>query len=101
MFIASGRIVMDFYNNDNVTLKHKKLDELCKDIKRKFNVSILEIADFDDPEKCVLGFAAVVPETWKKSSARDFLDSITKTIDALSFARVTVEDVDLIYHGNG
>ncbi|MEK6705907.1 MAG: DUF503 family protein [Bdellovibrionota bacterium] len=99
MLIGSGRIVLDFYNNDSLALKRRELSSLCDELRRKFNVSALEVADFDDPEKCVLGFAAVIPESWKTSSARSLLKKICDTIDQTAFARVTVEDVELLNHG--
>lgn len=96
MFVGVARIVLDFYNNDDVGKKRKLLDELCVDIRRKFNVSAMEVADFDDPERCVIGFAAVIPETWKTQSADSFMEKVCKTIDETAFARVTVEDWDLL-----
>lgn len=96
MDVGVGRIVLDFYNNDNLALKHKQLETLCNDLRKKFNVSALEVADFDDPERCVIGFAAVIPETWKHQSAQSFIDKICKTIDETSVARVMVEDVDFL-----
>lgn len=99
MLIGVGRIVLDFYNNDKAALKRRKLEELCKDLRRKFNISALEVADFDDPERCVIGFAAVIPEDWETTSARSFLEKIRQTIDEMSFARVMVEDCDLLSHG--
>jgi uncharacterized protein YlxP (DUF503 family) len=99
MLIGVGRIVLDFYNNDKAAKKRKLLEGLCKDLRKKFNVSALEVADFDDPEKCVIGFAAVIPEDWKTSSARSLVDKIAQTIDQTAFARVTVEDCDLLSHG--
>jgi uncharacterized protein YlxP (DUF503 family) len=101
MLLAVGRLVLDFYNNDALAAKHRGLEELCKDLRKKFNVSALEIADFDDPERCVIGFAAVIPETWRDQSAQDFLDKIVKEIDEKSFARISVEDVDLLEFGGG
>lgn len=99
MWIGVGRIVMDFYNNDNVSLKRKNIEELCQDLRKKFNLSILEVADFDDPERCVIGFAAAIPENWKTQSAQSFVQKICETIDQTSFARVTVEDWDILSHG--
>lgn len=99
MWIGVGRIVLDFYNNDKAALKRKKLEELCNDLRRKFNISALEVADFDDPERCVIGFAAVIPENWKTQSAQSLIEKICKTIDETSFARVMVEDCDLLSHG--
>jgi len=63
---------------------------------KKFNISILEVADFDDPERCVIGFAAVIPETWKAISARSLIEKICQTIDQTAFARVVVEDWDFL-----
>ncbi|NBU21164.1 DUF503 family protein [bacterium] len=99
MLIAVGRIVMDFYNNDQASVKRKKLDELCKNLRHQYNISVLEVAEFDDPEKCVIGFAAVIPETWKTHTAQRLIETICKTIDQTSFARVMVEDCDLLSHG--
>ncbi len=99
MLIGVGRIVLDFYNNDNASKKRKQLEELCVQLRKKFNISALEVADFDDPEKCVIGFAAVFPENWKTQSAHSMIEKICKTIDETSFARVTVEDVDILAHG--
>lgn len=99
MYIGVGRIVLDFYNNTDAPKKRRQLEELCADLKKKFNVSALEVADFDDPERCVIGFAAVIPETWKYPSAKSLVDKICETIDQTAFARVTVEDTDLLVHG--
>jgi uncharacterized protein YlxP (DUF503 family) len=101
MLIGAARIVLDFYNNDKASLKRRKLEELCADLRRKFNVSALEVADFDDPERCVIGVAAVIPEDWKTKSAESLMEKICKTIDDTAFARVTVEDWDLLSHGEG
>jgi uncharacterized protein YlxP (DUF503 family) len=99
MLIGVGRIVLDFYNNDKVSVKTRELEKLCKDLRHKFNLSALEVADFDDPERCVLGFAAVIPETWRFKSAEHFVEKICETIDQTAFARVMVEDWDLLVHG--
>ena len=99
MRIGVGRIVLDFYNNDKAAVKRRKLADLCKDLRKKYNISALEVAEFDDPEKCVIGFAAVIPEDWKTKSAKGLIEQICKTIDETSFARVMTEDCDLLFHG--
>ncbi len=99
MLIGVGRIVLDFYNNTDAPKKRRQLEELCTDLRKKFNVSALEVADFDDPERCVIGFAAVIPENWKERSASSLVDKICETIDQTAFARVMVEDTDLLVHG--
>ncbi len=99
MLIGAGRIVLDFYGNTDVASKRRQLEELCADLRKRFNVSALEVADFDDPERCVIGFAAVIPENWKTISAEHFVEKICQTIDETAFARVMVEDWDLLSHG--
>lgn len=99
MLVGTGRIVLDFYNNTDVSKKRKLLDDLCGDLRKKYNVSALEVADFDDEERCVIGFAAVIPESWKVPSARSFVEKVAKEIDQTAFARVTVEDLELLEHG--
>ena len=100
MMIGAGRIVLDYFNNLNVSKKRRGLEELCADLRKKFNISILEIADFDDPERCVIGFAAVIPENWHARKADEFVQKICQTIDETSFARVTVEDWDVLTFGD-
>src|SRR3954467_443105 len=100
MLVGAARIVCEFYGNQDANKKRRQLEELCQDLRKKFNVSALEVADFDDPERCVIGFAAVIPETWKTKTAQGLIETICKHIDATAFARVTVEDWDLLSHGD-
>ena len=97
---GAGRLILDFYNNTDLGVKRRELDGLCSDIRKKFNISILEVADFDDHERCAIGFALVIPENWKTKNARDLVEKVCKTIDSTSFARVTVEECDLLWHGS-
>ncbi len=99
MWIGVARIVLDFYNNEKTSIKSKHIDSLCKDIRKKFNVSALEVAEFDDPEKCVIGISAVMPEHWKQKAATAFMQTLLEFVDQTSFARVTIEDWDLLSHG--
>jgi uncharacterized protein YlxP (DUF503 family) len=101
VLVGAARIVLDYYGNQDANKKRRELEELCLELRRKFNISALEVADFDDPERCVIGFAAVIPENWKTSSARGFMEKVCNTIDEKAFARVTVEDWDLLSHGDG
>ena len=99
MLVGAARIVLDFYNNDNVALKRRQLTELCEELRRQFNVSAMEVADFEDPERCVIAFSAVIPENWKYTSAQSLMEKICETVDKKAFARVTVEDWDLMSFG--
>lgn len=100
MLVAVGKIVLDFYNNDDLNLKRKHLQQLCDEVRKKFNMSLLEVAEFDDTEKCVLGFAVVIPESWKTVQAHKFVEKICKTIDTTAFARVIVEDWEFLGFGD-
>jgi uncharacterized protein YlxP (DUF503 family) len=100
MLVGVARIVLDFYGNQDATKKRRELEELCAELRKQFNISALEVADFDDPERCVIGFAAVIPENWKTASAKGLMETICNTIDEKAFARVTVEDWDLLSHGD-
>jgi uncharacterized protein YlxP (DUF503 family) len=99
MLVGAGRIVLDFYNNDNKTVKSRQIEEVCAGLRKKFNISAIEVAGFDDPEKGVIGFAVAIPENWKNPSARSFIEKICETIDQTAPARVMVEDWDLLSHG--
>ncbi len=95
MWVGVGKIILDFFNNEKISVKQKTLERLCKDIRREFNVSAMEVEDLEDPERCVVGFAAVFPETWPEVKAQRFLEKICKQIDATSVARVTAEDTEV------
>lgn len=99
MWIGSARLVLDFYPNDSLRIKRRKIEELCKDIRRKYNISALEVADFDLPEKCVIGLAMVMPETWGEAKAMEFVQNVVTETDKIAFARITVEDCELFSHG--
>jgi uncharacterized protein YlxP (DUF503 family) len=94
MWVGVGKIILDFYNNEKVSIKQRALEKLCKDIRREFNVSALEVEDFDDLERCVIGFSAVLPQTWNEVKVQKYLEKVCKKIDATSVARVTTEDTD-------
>ena len=99
MRIGVGRIVLDYYGNDNVQKKRRELEALCQDLRRQFNLSAMEISDFEDAERCVMGFAAVIPDHWNEQAASSFVEKICETIDQKAFTRVTVEDWDILEHG--
>lgn len=99
MWIAVGRLVLDHYGNTDATAKRRELEALSKELRREFNLSALEVADYDDPERCVFGFAAVLPETWVKHRCDEFLKKVCETIERTSAIRVVSEDLDLFSHG--
>lgn len=101
MWIGSGKITLDFYNNSKLSEKKKVLENLCLDLRKLYNISILEVDEFEDLEKCVLGFAVVIPENWKTQTAKSFVEKICRTIDETSSVRVVSEEVELRALGSG
>ncbi len=96
MIVGVCRLTLDFYNNDRIALKKKNLETLCKEVRRHYNLSILEIEEFEELEKCVIGFAIVFPTHWKKVQTERLLQKICKSIDDTSFARVTSEECNTL-----
>ncbi len=89
MHLAASRVVLDFYGNFDVNKKHAEVLALIREIQKRFNVSIAEVEDFQDPERCVIGVSQVA------ASERDGRERIQKVLDYLdshSFARVVSED---------
>jgi uncharacterized protein YlxP (DUF503 family) len=91
MYVSSAKIVLDFYGNHNTKKKRDELERLIKSLRQKFNVSALEVEDFDDPERCVLGLSLVAANAVTAKSA---IKKIVEYIDANSFARVVMEDAE-------
>lgn len=99
MWIGAARIVLDYFGNMSLAKKKSELEGLCAELRKKYNISALEVDDQDDTERCVLGFAVVIPANWKTKSAASFVEKILETIDSTAFARVTIEDWELIPFG--
>lgn len=96
MRIAVGKLTLDYWNNDSAAVKHRQLEELCAGLRRKYNVSILEISHVDDAERGVIGFAAAIPEHWQAPSIRAFVEKMCKEFDAQAAARVVAEDTEIL-----
>ena len=93
MFVATAKVILDFYGNDDSDAKRPEMKKLSQAIHRKFNVSALEIIErVDDPERCVLGLSLVARS---RVEARSVMDQVLKFVDESSFARVTSEDVEI------
>lgn len=96
MDIGVSKIVLDFYQNDQLKIKKRNIESFCKDVKRKFNVSFLEIEEFQDLERCVIGLAAVLPSHWKGSEQEQFIQKVLQYIDQNAFARVIHSDWEIL-----
>ena len=92
MWIAAGKVILDYFNNESEKKKRNLVDKLVKDVRRQFNASILEVADFDELEKCVLGVGLVAAT---EKTARSSMKKVLDYIDSHSEARVVTEDTDV------
>lgn len=97
MWIGAAKISLDFFGNNNIKLKKKNMLDLCKDIKKTFNVSASEIDSFDDPEKCSLGVSIAMPSDWNDQKAKETIQNICSYIDNHSFTRVISDSWEVYY----
>ena len=99
MWVGMGRVVLDFHGNQDAAKKQREIDEFCTALRKQLQVSAREVADHDDPERCVIGVALVMPESWTETRAENAIDSVMEKIDQTAFARVTVEDFEIFEFG--
>lgn len=85
MTVAYAKIVLDYFGNVEISAKRKLLDELKNELRKKNQVSIEEIEDFDDTERCVLGISLVQKD---EKTARARLNHVLSVVDSISPARV-------------
>lgn len=91
MWVAAGKIILDFYGNQNIKEKRHQMTDLLDDLHKQFNASATEVADFDDTEKCVIGLSLTAGT---EQGARSAMKKLLEHIDSTAFARVMVEDTD-------
>jgi len=96
MFIAASKLVLDYYGNQNLKKKREEMTALFLDLKRRFNVSVLEVEDFDDYERCVFGISLVASD---ERAARAAAEKCIAYIDGIAFARVMMDDTDVFKIG--
>jgi uncharacterized protein YlxP (DUF503 family) len=95
MRIIAARITLDFHGNLDLAEKRRQISDLCEEVRRKFNLSACEIDAFDDLERCVIGLAGVVPDTWRERAVQSFLEKILAEVDSTAFARVVSEQSEI------
>jgi uncharacterized protein YlxP (DUF503 family) len=92
MWVSAGKIILDFHGNQNIKEKRHQMADLLSDVRKHYNVSATEVADFDDLERCVIGLAL---SAGTEQGARLAMKHVLEHIDSTSFARVMVEDTDV------
>jgi uncharacterized protein YlxP (DUF503 family) len=96
MQIIAGKVVLDFYNNTTLEKKAVLIRDLTKAISARHFISFREVDDFDELEKCTLGWCAIAPEDWDGLRISKAVEKIFKDIDQTSAARVTLEDWEVV-----
>lgn len=92
MWIAAGKVILDFWGNQNIKEKRHRMADLIADVHKQFNASAVEVSDFDDLEKCVIGLSLTAGT---EQGARSAMKKLLEHIDSTAFARVVVEDTDI------
>lgn len=91
MWVGAGKLILEFWGNQNIKEKRHQMAALIEDIHKSFNVSATEVADFDDLEKCVIGLAL---SAGTEQGARAAMKKVVEHVDKNGFARLMIEDTD-------
>ena len=92
LYVAASKIILDYYGNQALASKRREIEGLLSDIRRHHNVSAVEVADFDDLERCVIGLSL---SAGTEKTAREAMKKVLEYIDSHAFARVVLEDTDV------
>lgn len=89
--VAVGKLNLEFFGNTDENLKTRALQQVCKDLRREENVSILSLgAWLEDPEKGELIFSAVAATP---DQARAVVERVTKFIDENATGRIINDEI--------
>ncbi len=87
-----GRVIFEFFNNDEEDFKQKALKTLCKEVRKQWNVSCLPIEDqeVENPERGVISLSIVAPN---HEQGKKVLDEVFAYFDANAPARILEEEI--------
>lgn len=90
-----GKVVFDFFHNDDEEQKTKLLHSLCKDIRKKLNVSCLQIREHivENPERGTIIWSFC---SKNKMAAGDMRNQLMEFIDQQAPARILDEQVEQV-----
>ncbi len=88
-----GKIVFEFFQNEEEEFKQKALKELCRDLRKECNVSCMPVEEHqvENPERgCIaLALCAVNHDQGKAQ-----LDKVTAFLDAKAPGRIVLEEME-------
>jgi uncharacterized protein YlxP (DUF503 family) len=82
-------------NSRLTSFQGARIEDLCKDLRANFNLSALEVEEFDELERCIVGIAAAMPSHWTEAKANEFMKKVCDYADSHSAIRVVSEDWEL------
>lgn len=88
MIVASAKIILDFWGNEDLKNKRKLIETLSEKLERQHRLYLTEVGSFSDLEKCEVAFAFCSSDLEK---AQKHMRSLLEFIDKNSAARVVSE----------
>jgi len=86
-----GKLIFEFFNNDDEDFKLRTLKSLAKEARKEFNVSCLpvELSEVADPERgaLVVSLCAV-----NRASGQELVQKVVAFFDGKAPARIIVEE---------
>ena len=88
-----GRVVFEFFNNDDEDFKTRTLRALAKEVRREINISCLLVDEFEveNPERGTLVLAVVASG---HEEGKAVLDKALAFLDGKAPARISAEDFE-------
>jgi uncharacterized protein YlxP (DUF503 family) len=88
-----GKVVFEFFNNDDEEFKARTLKSLAKEVRKEVNISCLAVeeGEVENPERGVLAVSCVAASHDQGKAA---LDRALAYLDGKAPARILVEDFE-------
>jgi len=98
MFVGIARLTLAIPAASSLKDKRQVVRKILDRTRARFNVAAAEVADNDVWQRAVLGFAVVGND---RAFARDSLDAVLRSIEALYLAPELHREVELVPLGDG
>jgi hypothetical protein len=87
-----GKVIFEFYNNQEEEFKHKSLKLLSKEVRKLYNVSCLPVEEHEveNPESGELILAICAAN---HTAGKELLDKVLAHFDARAPARILYEEI--------
>ncbi len=91
--VILGKIVFEFFNNEDEDFKTRTLRSLAKEARKEFNISCLPVEEFlvENPERGALVLALCAAN---HEQAKNVQDKVLAYFDAKAPARILLDEFD-------